>query len=173
MVEVRQWNNLIDIKELACHPVIDGLVRGVVVTVYPPFDRMVVLIDKMMVDFSHAAALIEPRLNLCQMIGADLSLPAADVLVAEGNTVEEAGLKLTVLHTPGHTPGSVCYLCDDALFSGDTLFYGSYGRVDLPGGSMRQMRESLSRLYQLDDQITAYPGHGSKTKIVWERGMCL
>lgn len=120
-----------------------------------------------------AAALIEPRLNLCQMIGADLSLPAADVLVAEGNTVEEAGLKLTVLHTPGHTPGSVCYLCGDALFSGDTLFYGSYGRVDLPGGSMRQMRESLSRLYQLDDQITAYPGHGSKTKIVWERGMCL
>lgn len=120
-----------------------------------------------------ADALREPRLNLCQMIGAELSLPEADVLVGEGSTIEEAGLRLTVLHTPGHTPGSVCYLCNDTLFSGDTLFYSSYGRVDLPGGSMRQMRESLLRLYQLDDQITAYPGHGCKTKIVWERGMNL
>lgn len=128
---------------------------------------------KLYVHHHDAPALGESKLNLCQMIGAELSLPAADVLLAEGDTVEEAGLKLTVLHTPGHTPGSVCYLCGEALFSGDTLFYGSYGRVDLPGGSMRQMRESLSRLYQLDEQITAYPGHGSKTKIVWERGMSL
>ena len=120
-----------------------------------------------------AAALREPRLNLCQMVGADLRLPEPDVQLAEGDVVMEAGLTLMVLHTPGHTPGSVCYQCGDVLFSGDTLFYGSYGRIDLPGGSMRQMRDSLSRLYQLDDQITAYPGHGSRTKIVWERGMNL
>ena len=120
-----------------------------------------------------APALRDPALNLCGMIRAQLVLPEADHVLVEGDVVEEAGLKLAVLHTPGHTPGSVCYLCGKTLFSGDTLFYGSYGRVDLPGGSMRQMRESLSRLYQLDEGIVAYPGHGSRTKIAWERGMNL
>jgi len=120
-----------------------------------------------------SAALSDPRQNLCGMIGTALCLPEADILLAEGDGISEAGVCLTVLHTPGHTPGSVCYLCGNALFSGDTLFYGSYGRIDLPGGNMRQMRESLSRLYQLDERIVAYPGHGGRTKIAWERGMCL
>lgn len=120
-----------------------------------------------------SAALLDPRQNLCGMVGTALRLPAADVQLVEGDVVNEAGISLTVLHTPGHTPGSVCYLSGDTIFSGDTLFYGSYGRIDLPGGSMRQMRESLLRLYQLDERIVAYPGHGGKTKIAWERGMCL
>ena len=120
-----------------------------------------------------AAALKEPRLNLSGMIRTELRLPDADVQLVEGDVIHEAGIELCVLHTPGHTPGSVCYLCENTLFSGDTLFYGSYGRVDFPGGSMRQMRDSLNRLYQLGDQVVVYPGHGSKTKIVWERGMSL
>ena len=120
-----------------------------------------------------AEALHNPRLNLCGMIGTALTLPDADTWVSEGDVIAEAGLRITVLHTPGHTPGSVCYLIGDTLFSGDTLFYGSYGRVDFPGGSMRQMRESLERLYQLDERITAYPGHGQRTRIAWERGMHL
>ena len=128
---------------------------------------------KLYVHKQDAPALRDPALNLCGMIRAQLVLPEADRVLVEGDVVEEAGLKLTTLHTPGHTPGSVCYLCGKTLFSGDTLFYGSYGRVDLPGGSMRQMRESLSRLYQLDEGIVAYPGHGSRTKIAWERGMNL
>ena len=128
---------------------------------------------KLYVHKQDAPALRDPALNLCGMIRAQLVLPEEDRVLVEGDVVEEAGLKLTVLHTPGHTPGSVCYLCGKTLFSGDTLFYGSYGRVDLPGGSMRQMRESLSRLYQLDEGIVAYPGHGSRTKIAWERGMNL
>ena len=120
-----------------------------------------------------APALKEPSLNLSGMIRAELRLPDADIQVIEGDIVREAGIELTVLHTPGHTPGSVCYLYTGTLFSGDTLFYGSYGRVDFPGGSMRQMRDSLTSLYHLDDQVVAYPGHGAKTKIVWERGMSL
>ena len=128
---------------------------------------------KLYVQQLDAPALKETSLNLSGMILAELRLPDADIQVIEGDIVREAGIELTVLHTPGHTPGSVCYLYTGTLFSGDTLFYGSYGRVDFPGGSMRQMRDSLNRLYHLDDQVVAYPGHGAKTKIVWERGMSL
>ena len=120
-----------------------------------------------------APALSDPTMNLSRMIRMNLVLPDADVKVVEGDVFTEAGVSFSVRHTPGHTPGSVCYRCGDVLFSGDTLFYGSYGRVDFPGGSMQQMRESLNRLYQLDAQMVAYPGHGSRTKIAWERGMNL
>ena len=120
-----------------------------------------------------AAAVTDSSMNLSGMIGARLSLPEADVLLHEGDVVREAGVELTVLHTPGHTPGSVCYQHGNTLFSGDTLFYQSYGRIDLPGGNARQMSASLRRLHQLDAEIVAYPGHGMKTKIAWERGMTL
>lgn len=117
-----------------------------------------------------APALSDPALNMSGVIGARLTLPEADVLLREGDVVREAGLSLTVLHTPGHTPGSVCYQDGKTLFSGDTLFYKSYGRVDLPGGSNIQMALSLKRLMALEDGTIAYPGHGMKTKIAWERG---
>lgn len=115
-------------------------------------------------------ALSEPELNMSGVIGARLTLPAPDVILQEGDVVREAGLELTVLHTPGHTPGSVCYQSGQTLFSGDTLFYRSYGRVDLPGGSNIQMALSLKRLMAMDGGTIAYPGHGMKTKIAWERG---
>ena len=118
-----------------------------------------------------APALCNVGLNLSGVINEHLTLPKADVLLREGDTVKEAGLELTVLHTPGHTPGCVCYQAGDVLFSGDTLFYRSYGRVDLPGGDERDMYNSLMRLMKLDEKTVAYPGHGMKTKIGWERGM--
>ena len=117
-----------------------------------------------------APALCDPALNVSVVIGAGLTLPGADVLLHEGDEVREAGLTFTVLHTPGHTPGGVCYLCDKTLFCGDTMFYRSYGRVDLPGGDVRQMVASLRRLHALDGEIVVDPGHGMKTKIAWERG---
>ena len=117
-----------------------------------------------------APALRSPSLSLSQMVGTRLVLPAADVLLHDGDVVREAGLELTVLHTPGHTPGCVCYLSGKTLFSGDTLFYGSYGRLDLPGGDVQDMIKSLTRLMKLDGETVAYPGHGIKTKIAWERG---
>ena len=116
-----------------------------------------------------APALRSPSLNLSQVVNQQLVLPAADVMLHEGDVVQEAGVELRVLHTPGHTPGGVCYQSGKTLFSGDTLFYGSYGRLDLPGGDPQEMIASLTRLINLDGDTVAYPGHGMKTKIAWER----
>lgn len=85
--------------------------------------------------------------------------PEATDFVTDGQVLKLAGITFQVLHTPGHTPGSVCYRSGDDLFTGDTLFDGDYGRVDLPGGSMTQTRESLRRLFTLSG-CRAYPGHG-------------
>ena len=90
---------------------------------------------------------------------------------AEGDFVEFSGLSFKVLHTPGHTPGSVCLLCENVLFSGDTLFWGSCGRTDLPGGSWSTIRTSLKRLADLPGDYDVYPGHGDSTTLSFERKM--
>jgi glyoxylase-like metal-dependent hydrolase (beta-lactamase superfamily II) len=97
------------------------------------------------------------------------SVPAVEL--AEGSVIRFGGLRLEVLHTPGHTEGSVCLLARDAgiLFSGDTLFAGGWGRVDLPGGSSEAMVESIARLTDLDDPVQVVPGHGATTTIRRER----
>jgi hydroxyacylglutathione hydrolase len=98
------------------------------------------------------------------------SVPAVEL--AEGGEIRFGGLRLTVLHTPGHTEGSVCLYDADGgrLFSGDTLFAGAWGRVDLPGGSAEQMADSIGRLAGLDDPLRVLPGHGPATTIGRERG---
>ena len=80
-----------------------------------------------------------------------------------------AGLTFRVIPTPGHTPGSVCLVCEDVMFSGDTLFCGSCGRTDLPGGNPAQMQASLHTLAALPGDYRVYPGHGSSTELNWER----
>ena len=97
------------------------------------------------------------------------SVPAVEL--AEGGEVRFGSIRLRVLHTPGHTEGSVClYEPDEGrLFSGDTLFAGGWGRVDLPGGDRAQMVESLGRLLDLEDRVHVYPGHGAETTIGRER----
>src|SRR3954469_2788528 len=97
------------------------------------------------------------------------SVPAVEL--AEGGEVRFGDIRLTVLHTPGHTEGSVCLLAhDDAtLLTGDTLFAGAWGRVDLPGGSAEHMVESLTRLATLEDVLRVVPGHGPMTTIARER----
>ena len=89
---------------------------------------------------------------------------------AEGDTISPiSGVELAVLHTPGHTPGSVCLLCGQELFAGDTLFAGSCGRVDLPGGNPTQMMQSLSRLASLQADYRVHPGHGPSTTLSQEK----
>ncbi len=83
----------------------------------------------------------------------------------EGTVLDLAGLQLKVLHTPGHTPGSVCLLCEGHLFAGDTLFRESCGRTDLPGGDWAQMLQSLRRLKTLPAETKVFPGHGPDTTI--------
>ena len=89
--------------------------------------------------------------------------------VAEGDVLELAGLTLQVLHTPGHTPGCVCYLCGDTLFSGDTLFAGTCGRTDLPGGDFKAIQASLQRLAALEGDLKVLPGHGMASSLDIER----
>ncbi len=87
----------------------------------------------------------------------------------DGQTLHLAGLEVSVLGTPGHTMGSVCFCAEDALFSGDTLFSGSIGRTDLAGGNMALMQASLERLKDLSTNYTVYPGHGPKTTLEREK----
>jgi hydroxyacylglutathione hydrolase len=93
------------------------------------------------------------------------SVPAIEL--AEAGLIRFGSIQLEVLHTPGHTQGSVCLLAADEglLLSGDTLFAGGWGRVDLPGGSAEQMAESLIRLGGLDPAVRVLPGHGPATTI--------
>ena len=87
----------------------------------------------------------------------------------EGDTVEVGNLTVKVLYTPGHTPGGVTLLCENAMFSGDTLFRGNCGRCDFPGGDYRAMLRSLGRLGKLEGQYTVYPGHDEATDMDYER----
>ncbi len=90
------------------------------------------------------------------------STPAPENLIKttqEGSQLEVGTLKITCLHTPGHTKGSQCFLVNDSLFTGDTLFCGSCGRTDLPNGDANVMQQSLARLIKLDDNIKVLPGH--------------
>jgi glyoxylase-like metal-dependent hydrolase (beta-lactamase superfamily II) len=95
----------------------------------------------------------------------------AAVELAEGSRIRFGEIELEVLHTPGHTEGSVCLLANDErlLFTGDTLFTGSWGRTDLPGGSDEQMVDSLARLSALADDLRVLPGHGRASTIADER----
>jgi hydroxyacylglutathione hydrolase len=97
------------------------------------------------------------------------SVPAVEL--AEGGLIRFGELRLRVLHTPGHTEGSVCLLSEDdgLLYSGDTLFAGAWGRVDLPGGDAPTMVESIGRLTGLEDRVGVFPGHGQATTIGRER----
>ncbi len=83
----------------------------------------------------------------------------------EGTQLHLSGLDIGVLHTPGHTPGSVCLLADSTIFSGDTLFQGSCGRTDLPGGDWGTIRQSLNRLASLEGNFWILPGHGGSTTL--------
>ena len=87
----------------------------------------------------------------------------------EGDTLQLSGLDISVIHTPGHTPGSVCLMVGSSMFSGDTLFAGSCGRTDLPGGDWKTIRESLGRLASLEDDFTVFPGHGESTTLALEK----
>jgi len=106
--------------------------------------------------------------------GFDHTAPAPDILLSDGDTLEVGGLTLTILHTPGHTPGGMCLLATDGtgaahLFSGDTLFSGSVGRTDFQGGDSRALSRSIAQqLAPLDASTIVHPGHGPDTTIARE-----
>ena len=107
-----------------------------------------------------------------EVFGMNIPLERPGVLryVKDGDELTLGNHKLKVIHTPGHTTGSVCYLADSLLFCGDTLFAGSCGRTDLPGGSMQQEVNSIrEKLLTLPDDIRVLPGHGPETSIAREK----
>jgi len=96
--------------------------------------------------------------------------PKADKTLREGDTIEFGEVKVRVLHTPGHTKGSITLLGTDAVFSGDTLFAGGIGRCDPPEGSLEEIMNSIrNKLLILPDRMKVYPGHGEVTTIGEER----
>ena len=101
--------------------------------------------------------------------GMKFKMPEGGKYYDDGDVIVEAGLEFKVLATPGHTPGSVCLICGGALFTGDTLFRGSCGRADLPGGSMREEMRSLKKICELEGDYEVYPGHMDSSSLERER----
>lgn len=106
---------------------------------------------------------------VARYVGIEKALPLPDQLLRGGEQLQLGDLQFTVLHTPGHTPGGICLFGNGVLFSGDTLFAGSIGRYDLPGGDLATLRRSLANLMQLPEATVVYPGHGPETTIAEEK----
>ncbi|MFD1775199.1 MBL fold metallo-hydrolase [Paenibacillus rhizophilus] len=103
-------------------------------------------------------------------VSPPITTDPAEFDLDEGQTLELIGHTFRVFHTPGHSPGSVSFLCGSDLFSGDVLFRLSVGRTDLPGGRERDLLDSIQgKLFKMDDDVTVYPGHGPRTRIGFER----
>lgn len=113
--------------------------------------------------------LTDDTINMCSYIGTEPNFISADIVAKDGNEIKFGQTAAKIIHTPGHTAGSVSLLIEDALFSGDTMFRGTYGRTDLPTGNEFDMRKSLSKLLKLDDNVIVYPGHGATTMICDEK----
>ncbi len=100
----------------------------------------------------------------------EITIPKIDIYIKDGDILKLGDNEIKVIHTPGHTPGGVCYLTDKMLFSGDTIFRESVGRCDLEGGDFVQIVDSIkTKIFTLPDDITIYPGHGRITDVAWEK----
>ena len=115
-----------------------------------------------------AALLVDPALNASDMASVPLRI-YADVSVKNADTISVGDLQFSVLETPGHTQGSVCFLIEKNIFSGDTLFLGSCGRTDFPTGDYQTILSSLQKLKNLEGDYVVYPGHGPATTLEYER----
>jgi hydroxyacylglutathione hydrolase len=108
--------------------------------------------------------------NYGERFGCSVKPFKADILLLGGETLDFGDIiKVRVIHTPGHTQGSVCYVIDNCIFSGDTLFKEDIGRTDLEGGNYEQILESINKLFQLEGDYTVYPGHGEPTTLIHEK----
>ncbi len=109
-------------------------------------------------------------MNLSANFGLDKKFDAKFLVVKDGQTVVVGDMHITVLHTPGHTPGGICLKVGAMLFSGDTLFCRGIGRTDLPGGSFEQIKRSIKeKIFSLNDDIIVFPGHGPATTVKEEK----
>jgi glyoxylase-like metal-dependent hydrolase (beta-lactamase superfamily II) len=113
-----------------------------------------------------AKIITDPKLNLSVFSGNKIKSKPAKIILKDNQIIKLGNKEIRVIHTPGHSKGSVSFLIDKYLFSGDTLFYLSIGRTDLPGGNFEALSESITKkLFVLDDEIKVFPGHGKYTLI--------
>jgi glyoxylase-like metal-dependent hydrolase (beta-lactamase superfamily II) len=115
-----------------------------------------------------AELLTDPELNGATLIGSHIVSPKADVLLKDRQIVKIGSLEAKVIHTPGHTPGGINLMLEDILFTGDTLFMGSIGRWDFPGGDGKTLLKSLEFYKKLPENITIFPGHGPESTMATE-----
>ena len=117
-----------------------------------------------------ADMLVDANKNFSSLMGKEICSPPADKFLEEGDEITLGILKLTVIHTPGHTPGGISLVLNNIVFTGDTLFAGSIGRTDLPGSSYQDLQKSIKeKLLVLSDNRMIYPGHGPDSTISEER----
>ncbi|MBR3888080.1 MAG: MBL fold metallo-hydrolase [Clostridia bacterium] len=125
------------------------------------FPRVPIVINE-----EDAEGLAKAEVNMCELLGVENNFLDADILVKDGDVLTFGNVTAQLIHTPGHTAGSMSILIEDALFSGDTLFKGTRGRTDLPTGSEREILWSIKdKLLKLPEETIVYPGHGSTTII--------
>lgn len=126
---------------------------------------------KVLIHAEDASMLTDSRRNLSMYVGAGLTLKEADQLLHDGDKIKVGNVTLDVIHTPGHTRGGISFKLDpDILITGDTLFAGSVGRSDFPGGSHSQLITSIkSRLLVFPPETKVYPGHGPESTIAEEK----
>ncbi|HEY8419103.1 MAG TPA: MBL fold metallo-hydrolase [Clostridia bacterium] len=115
------------------------------------------------------ADMLDTSKNYGSRFGYPVKPFSADVLLTGGETLDFDDIKVKVIHTPGHTPGCVCYVIDNCIFSGDTLFRENIGRTDLAGGNYEQILQSIKNLFNLEGDYTVYPGHGEPTTLKHEK----
>jgi glyoxylase-like metal-dependent hydrolase (beta-lactamase superfamily II) len=159
----------------------EGLTAGLILNTHGHVDHIAGNADlkrafpdaSLVIGAGDAPMLTDPMRNLSGLAGVPIVSPPGDRLVAEGDVIEAAGLRLEVLDIPGHSPGHVVYVLRGAppvVFGGDVLFRGSIGRTDFPGGDLGQLLGGIrAKLWPLPDESVVYPGHGPATTVGHER----
>lgn len=154
----------------------EGLTVKYILLTHAHFDHMLFLENlrektgaPLCVHSDDALAMSDPDKNLFSMMSQNIVFAPPEKLLYDGDTLPLGAEKIRVMHTPGHTPGSVCYYCGGEALTGDTLFDMSVGRTDFPGGDEETLKESIKKLYSLPDSTKIYPGHGEPSTIGIQR----
>lgn len=124
---------------------------------------------KVVISSIDAPMLSSSKLSLAAFCGAVHNNSSADITVEDNDVIELGNSEIYVISTPGHTSGSVCYMCDDNLFTGDTMFFSSCGRTDFPTGSPVDMQKSLNKLASLNGDYKIFAGHDRQSTLDFER----
>lgn len=155
----------------------NNLVVEVIILTHYHFDHIMAvnklqkeLGAKLLIHEDDYSGLKDPNLNLSQMhSSANLSLEA-DQLLTDEEIIEVGNLEFEIIHTPGHTPGSICIKVDDYLFTGDTIFKQAVGRTDFPGGNKKDLTDSIKdKLLAIESDLIILPGHFDKSSLNYEK----